>query len=216
VYVAYCVPGLQVARFSMREDRTLFLFVVADAAATVDPGDREAHRSYLRRHFAGLKWETDDILAAMDRADDLYFDRVSQIRLDRWSRGLVTLLGDAAFAPSFLAGQGSALAMIGAYVLAGELARALRLEDGLAAYEALLSGFISKKQQAAIALAGSFLPRSWFGIWVRNQVTRAFAIPGVGRLAFGDSLLDRIALPDYAPRSAAARAQTATTAHRRP
>lgn len=199
VYVAYSLPGRQIARFSMREDRTLFLFVVADPRAAVDPHDREAQRDYLHRHFAGSKWETDAILAAMDRADDLYFDRVSQIRMDHWSRGAVTLVGDAAFAPSLLAGQGSALAMIGAYVLAGELARAPSLEQGLKRYEALLHAFMLEKQRAAVRFAGSFAPRTQLAIWIRNQVTKAFGLPAVARWAFGNSLLDRIDLPDYAP-----------------
>lgn len=202
VYVAYSLPGRQVARFSMREDRTMFLFVVVDAAPVVDPHDREAQRSYLRRQFAGSKWETDAILAAMDQAEDLYFDRVSQIRLDRWTRGAIALVGDAAFAPSLLAGQGSALAMIGAYVLAGELARAPRLEEGLARYEALLREFMLEKQRAAAGSAKAFAPRTRFGIWVRDQVTRALGLPGVARWALGNSLLDRIELPDYELRQA--------------
>ena len=59
----------------------------------------------------------------MDSTDEVYFDRVSQIQMDTWSQGRVGLIGDAAFSPSLLAGQGAALAMTAAYVLAGELAR---------------------------------------------------------------------------------------------
>src|SRR5260370_9430558 len=57
----------------------------------------------------------------MGAASDLYFDPVSQIRMESWSQGRVVLLGDAAHCPSLLTGQGSTLAMMGAYILAGEL-----------------------------------------------------------------------------------------------
>jgi 2-polyprenyl-6-methoxyphenol hydroxylase-like FAD-dependent oxidoreductase len=80
-------------------------------------------RAVLYQRFGGAGWECDEILDALDGATDLYFDRVSQIRLRDWSRGHVTLVGDAAYCPSLLAGQGSALAMAGAYVLAYALAQ---------------------------------------------------------------------------------------------
>ena len=87
------------------------------------------------------------ILAALDGVDDLYFDVVSQIRLDRWSRGRVALIGDAAACVSLLAGEGTGLAMTEAYVLAGELLRANgdhRL--GFANYETRLHRFVEGKQ----------------------------------------------------------------------
>lgn len=207
-YVAYSVPGGQVARFAMRNDRTMFLFIVADPAIVpFDPHDVAHHKEYLRRHFAGLGWECAAILAAMQHSDDVYFDRVSQIRMPQWSAGRVGLVGDAAYAPSLLAGQGSALAIIGAYVLAGELAHAPSPEEGLARYAARLQPFLAKKQRGAARFAGAFAPRTGLGVRVRNLVTKVLGLPGVARLALGNSLLDRIALPEYpqaAPESGAA------------
>jgi 2-polyprenyl-6-methoxyphenol hydroxylase-like FAD-dependent oxidoreductase len=83
---------------------------------------------------------------------DLYFatHRVSQIRMPNWSRGRIALVGDAAFCVSLLAGQGSALAMISAYVLAGELGAAEgRYQHAFARYEALLRSYIGAKQRGA-------------------------------------------------------------------
>jgi 2-polyprenyl-6-methoxyphenol hydroxylase-like FAD-dependent oxidoreductase len=200
MYVAYSVPARQVARFAMRGDRTMFLFIVADAAVKpFDPHDVAHHRAYLREQFRAAGWECAAILAALDASDDIYFDRVSQIRMPRWSVGRVALVGDAAYAPSLLAGQGSALAIIGAYVLAGELARAATPAQAFASYEAHLRSFIARKQRGTAGLGGAFAPRTRRGIWFRNLVTRAFALPGVARLAIGRSLSDRIALPDYRP-----------------
>ena len=89
-------------------------------------------KAYLRDAFAKDDWELPQILAALDNCVELYFDRVSQIRMDTWSRGRVGLVGDAAFCVSLLAGQGSALAMTAAYVLAEELDTVeWRLQGGL-------------------------------------------------------------------------------------
>jgi 2-polyprenyl-6-methoxyphenol hydroxylase-like FAD-dependent oxidoreductase len=110
----------------------------------------------------------------------------------------VTLIGDAAFCPSLLAGQGSALAMAAAYVLAGELARAAGgIEPALGRYHELLGRFISDKQTAAERFAGSFAPRSRLGLFVRNQTTKLLGIPAVAHLVLGRSLLDRLELPHY-------------------
>ena len=125
VYVIYDLPGRQVDRFALHDDRTLFLFIFVDNDdPPSDPHDIAAQKAIIRERFNDGGWECTKILAELDRASDLYFDRVSQIRMDCWSRGHVALIGDAAFCVSLLAGQGSALAMTSAYVLAGELARA--------------------------------------------------------------------------------------------
>ena len=121
VYVTYSEPGRSVGRFSLRGDRAMFLFVFrSDQAA--DPGELAARKALLRREFGDAGWECPQILAALDGVDDLYFDVVSQIRLDRWARGRTALVGDAAACVSLLAGEGTGLAMTEAYVLAGELA----------------------------------------------------------------------------------------------
>ncbi len=205
VYVSYCVPGKQVARFAMRDDRTLFLFVfAADEPPPVAAHDTPAHKDIVRAQFNDAGWECTQILAAMDSCETLYFDRVSQIRMPSWSRGRVALLGDAAFAPSLLAGQGAALSMAAAYVLAGELAQARG--DHVRAfvrYETLLRSFMDSKQKSAEQFAGSFAPKTLLGIFVRNQVTKLFAIPGIADLVLGRGLLDRLKLPDYSMAEAA-------------
>src|SRR5262249_1284221 len=150
--------------------------------------DIASQKAYLRSRFGGTDWELPRIFDALEGCRELYFDRVSQIRMGRWTAGRVALVGDAAYAPSLLAGQGSALAIVGAYVLAGELGRAPAGADGLlealGRYERTLRPFMRKKQDAAARFAGSFAPRSHLGIFLRNQVTKAFRLPFVARLAF--------------------------------
>ena len=111
IYLNYSVPGKQVGRLALRNDRTLFLFVFADERGLVtDLQDIAVKKEALHSHFGGLGGECPQILAAMDSCAELYFDPVSQIRMKTWSKGHVGLVGDAAFCPSLLAGQGSALA----------------------------------------------------------------------------------------------------------
>ena len=199
VYVSYSLPGKQAARFAMRNDRTMFLFVFADNQdRRIDPQDTNAHKDVLRAEFDKAGWECPQILAAMESCDEVYFDRVSQIQMDEWSQGRVGLVGDAAFCPSLLAGQGAAIAMIAAYVLAGELGRmGSKPQEAFKRYEQRLHPFITSKQRAAAQFAGSFAPKTRLGLFFRNQVTKAFKLPLIVKLMMGSSLLDRIDLPDY-------------------
>lgn len=205
VYVSFAVPGKQISRFAMRDDRTMFLFVfAADQPPAVEAHDTQAQKAMLHREYDQAGWESAQILEALDRCDELYFDRVSQIRMGGWSRGRVVLVGDAAFCPSLLAGQGSALAMTASYVLAGELAKADgQFQRAFRRYEDLLRPFIAGKQKAAEQFAGSFAPKTRLGLFLRNQITKAFGWPLVANVAIGNSLLDRLTLPDYPKRDAA-------------
>jgi 2-polyprenyl-6-methoxyphenol hydroxylase-like FAD-dependent oxidoreductase len=199
IYLMYGQPGRMIGRFTLRDDRTLFLFVfVADGGEPL-PATLDEQKHMLRRKYAAGEWECPAILTELDRATEVYFDRVSQIRMTNWSKGRIALLGDAAFCVSLLAGQGSALAMISAYVLAGELAAAGgQYGQAFANYETRLRPFIDTKQRGAERFAGAFAPKTRWGLGFRNQVVRAFAIPGLARLAIGREIIDTLQLPDHA------------------
>jgi 2-polyprenyl-6-methoxyphenol hydroxylase-like FAD-dependent oxidoreductase len=196
VYVTYSEPGRMVGRVSLRDDKTLILFVFADGAAPMH--ERAAQKAALHKEFGGGGWECPGILAALDKADEVYIDRVSQIRMPQWSRGRIALVGDAAYCVSLAAGQGSALAMVGAYVLAGELAKADgRYPEAFANYEAILRDFMNRKQRGAERFASAFAPKTQFGLWFRNLVIKAAAMPGIARLTFGRDIIDSLRLPNY-------------------
>ena len=199
VYVMFSDPGRMVGRVTLRDDRTLFLFVfTVDGAASGSLPVLSEQKAILHARFGDNVWECPRILDALDRTDTLYFDRVSQIRMPSWSQGRVALVGDAAYCVSLVAGQGSALAMTGAYVLAGELAKTPgRHVEGFANYERVLRAFIEAKQRGAERFAGAFAPKTRYGLFLRNQVIRAAAIPGIARLAFGRDIIDTLRLPDY-------------------
>jgi len=196
-YLLYNEPGIQVGRFALRDGSTLVLLIWSEERPGPLPASENDGKEDLRRRFDGCGWEVARMLSALDTTHDLYIDQVSQIRLPQWSRGRVALVGDAAAAPSFLAGQGSALAMIAAYVLAGELRGADRPEAALAAYERRLRPFITGKQDAATRFTSTFVPGSRFAIGVRNVVTRFMGIPWVADRAVGRDIRDMIDLPDY-------------------
>jgi 2-polyprenyl-6-methoxyphenol hydroxylase-like FAD-dependent oxidoreductase len=197
VYIVHSAPGRQVGRFALHGDRTLFLFIFRGG------GEPEAHeiaaqKGLLRKTFAGDGWELPEILAALDASHDLYFDRVSQIRMDTWWRGRVALVGDAGFCVSLLAGQGSALAMTAAYILAGELATSRdQPQEAFRRYEERLRSFIQAKQLAAERFAAAFVPRSRAGIFFRNQVVKALRVPAIARIAIGRDIRDQLKLPRY-------------------
>lgn len=196
-YVMYCLPGRMIGRFTMRDRRTLFLLML-ETGGTPLPANLTAQKAFLRDRFAAGHWETKEILHRLESCSDLYFDQVSQIRMPRWSKGRIALTGDAAFCVSLAAGQGSALAMTSAYVLAGELAKSP--EDHLGAfcrYEAFLKPFIIGKQRGAERFASAFIPKTRFGLWFRNMVMRCIAIPGLARFSVGRAVADRLVLPDY-------------------
>ncbi len=200
-YVLYTEVGQQVGRFTMRGDRTLFLFTFADKDAT-GPTDLSSQKALLRRRFAKSGWECPQILDALDAANDLYFDRVSQIQMDGqdglWTRGRASLVGDAASCVSLLAGQGTALAMVAAYILAGELHRSNgNYAEAFARYQSLFGPFVRRKQKAALRFAGFFAPKSEFSLFLRNQVMKLLDFPWIADLTVGRDIADRIPLPEY-------------------
>jgi 2-polyprenyl-6-methoxyphenol hydroxylase-like FAD-dependent oxidoreductase len=197
VYVTHSQPGRSIGRFSLRGDRTMFLFVFrSDHAA--DPGELTARKALLRSEFSDTGWECPQILTSLDGVDDLYFDVVSQIRLDRWSRGRTALVGDAAACVSLMAGEGTGLAMTAAYVLAGELACAggdyRRAFD---AYETRLRPFVEGKQATAQKFLPVFATQTRLGIWLRNLVMRTMNFRPLADLVLARSVRDDFELPNY-------------------
>lgn len=153
---------------------------------------------FLRTRLSHIGGEVPGILAQLAQAKTFYMDRANQIRMPSWSRGRIALLGDAAASPSLLAGQGSALAMVEAYVLAAALRHAQgNYGKAFAAYEQQLRSMIEEKQDAALRLDTAFAPATRKQLWLRNITLRLMGIPFVANLAMGRSLRDPIELPQW-------------------
>ncbi len=108
--------GKLAAMYAVRQTdqaRALFLFR-RDEEFEYDYHDLDQQRELLRAEFAGEAWEVPRLLAELEHAEDFYFDSISQIRMDGWSQGRVTLVGDAGYCPAPAVGGGTSLAMVGA------------------------------------------------------------------------------------------------------
>ncbi|MCE9575309.1 MAG: FAD-dependent monooxygenase [Deltaproteobacteria bacterium] len=199
--LTHSVPGRAVCLSSARapaEARALLVF--ASPPLAYDRRDLDAQKAIVRDTFAGMGWETPRVLAALERADDLYFDAVARIELDTCARGRIALLGDAAFGGT-LGGQGTGAAIIGAYVLAGELAAARGdHRAAFARYDQRIRAYATRCQNGAAHAGPFFAPRSRARLWLRNAMYRVLssrAMAGVMRRLV-TSAADAIALPDYA------------------
>lgn len=201
-YVMFTEVGQQVSRFTMREDRTMFLFIFEDKSLDRETENVDAQKALLRKRFGSSGWECAQILNALDASNDFYFDRVSQIRMNMgeglWTKGRISLVGDAVSCASLLAGQGSALAMTAAYILAGELHRSGGDHElAFRRYQEIFAPFVLKKQQAALRFAGYFAPRSKVSLFARNQMMNLMRIPWIADLVVGGDFADKIAMRPY-------------------
>lgn len=199
VYLAYTMPGRMIARFAMRDEKTLFLFVfTTEHMSRPDPQDVSQAKVALRQVFGNAGWECPEILRKLDGTSDVYFDRASQIGMDRWSNGRVALIGDAAAAVSLLAGEGAGLAMVQAYILAGELNRAGGdYQDAFRRYERQLRPIVETRQRSARGFATTFAPKTALGVWTRNQASKLLNIPRLADWVVRNEFRDDIALPEY-------------------
>src|SRR6478752_6628095 len=137
--------GLRPIRDATRA-MAMLSFTAADF--DVDHRDVEAQKQLLREQMAGFGWETSRILSHLDDTPDFYLDQVAQVVMDHWSHGRVGLLGDAAFSASPMSGAGTGLALVGAYLLAGELAAAdWNPEAGFAGYEERMRTYVEDNQE---------------------------------------------------------------------
>lgn len=135
-----------------------------------DPARR---RSLIEETYRGAGWRVPEIVEALGEAEDLFFDTVGQIRMPSWSRGRVGLVGDAAYAPSFLTGQGTSLALVGAYMLASALVE--QPEDpaaSLTAYERSMREFVTANQDLVDTAGAPLFPVTAEDLELRNSALR--------------------------------------------
>ncbi|AVH21234.1 FAD-dependent monooxygenase [Nocardia cyriacigeorgica] len=136
--------------------------------AEADPALRrnvQAQQQLICERLAGGGWTAPAIAAAMSEADDFYFDELARIDMPSWIEGRVALLGDAGYCGSPLTGQGTAMALVGAYVLAGEIAA--HRDDprrALENYQRVLRPFVALAQELQPGGLRAMTPKTRFGI----------------------------------------------------
>ncbi|MGI5288223.1 FAD-dependent monooxygenase [Nonomuraea polychroma] len=188
----------------MDDARALFLF---RTPRQLDYHHRDVARQkqLLRERFAGVGWEVPRLMDEVDRTSAFYFDSITQLRLDTWSRGRVTLVGDAGYCPGPAVGGSTSLAVVGAYILAGELAAYggdhLR---AFPAYEAEIGDYVRRSRTFAINAAKRIVPGSRFDlsalaatVWLIDHLPVGLTRAAAKISSKGVRLHDSIALKDY-------------------
>ncbi len=184
--------------------RAVFLFRAKEELA-YDHRDSLRQKEILRAAFAGMHPQVDRWLAEVDDTRAFYFDAISQLSMDIWSRRRVTLVGDAGYCPGPAVGGSTSLAVLGAYVLAGELARA----DGdhlraFAAYELQMRQPVHLSRSFARGAARGLIPGSRAGLWALTRGAQLVSrMPGslsrtLAKLnTKGARMHDSMPVPDY-------------------
>jgi len=152
--------GAMVMGLRKEVDARAYVGFKAESPLDYDYRDIAAQKRLVADRMVGGGWVLPQIVEHMVSASDFHFDSISQIRMDEWSRGRVVLVGDAGYSVALATGQGTTVAMVGAYVLAGELATHRHdLATGLTAYEASIRDYVLRNQEDAVSI-NSELPSS--------------------------------------------------------
>jgi 2-polyprenyl-6-methoxyphenol hydroxylase-like FAD-dependent oxidoreductase len=203
--LVHLAPGRMAATYPVRQTgqaRAAFLF--RRARELDDDRDPEAQRRLLRQVYGGDAGEVPRLLAGLDRADDLYFDSISQIVMDRWTDGRVALVGDAGYSPGPAVGGGTSVAMIGAYVLADALDRCGD-DHGKALdhYTRAMREVVVRSRDLGPAMLRTLIPATAWQVSLTIRAARLFArLPAAARrrllaLQGGPAaVLESVPLPD--------------------
>ncbi|WP_426514300.1 FAD-dependent monooxygenase [Dactylosporangium sp. McL0621] len=198
--VMYNEPGRAVTVMSPHGGNQIVSMSVYEPGLEFDYRDVAQQRRIVAERFAGVGWRVPELLEAMERAEDFWFDSTTQIHLDRWSQGRVVLLGDAGFAGG-PGGNGTGLAVVGAHVLAGELDRA-RGDHRVAfrRYEELMRPYVATCQKQSGGSPDFLVPTTWKKIGQRNRFFRMMRyLPVAPRLIkhFATKTATAFELPAY-------------------
>lgn len=159
----------------------------------------ERQKKFLQEKFAHDQWEFPRILKELDKIEDFYFDVMRQVKMDRWSRGNVVLTGDAAWCATPLSGIGTTLAIVGGYVLAGEIAKTDNKKSAFEAYDRIMRPFVKEGQGLPKIVPRLLWPHTSFGLLFLRAVMR-LAGTKLFRKIFSKSYLrnsEKVKLPNY-------------------
>src|SRR5215510_7776701 len=171
----YSELGRVAAIWSSRGDANAKACFGFTAPVRIDLHDRAHQQRVLADVYEGIGWEVPRLLELMPGAHDFYFDAAAQIRMDQWSQGRVALVGDAGYCASPMSGQGTSLALIGAYVLAGELAAASgAYQVAFRQYEKEMRPFVALNQALGLKSANLMRSKEKKNVmtWLLEQIVR--------------------------------------------
>jgi 2-polyprenyl-6-methoxyphenol hydroxylase-like FAD-dependent oxidoreductase len=161
-----------------------------------------ALKNYIAKRYTGIGWKSDEIVEAMMDASDFYGSEIVQVKTPTLHKGRFVLVGDAGYSPG-PTGGGTTLAMAGAYLLAGEVAKHKDdIEAGLRAYEDQMKPLINDLQKIPPGVPAIFCPQTTWGLWLRNHIFAFICWCGIIDFAqrnFGAAFAsaEKYKLPDY-------------------
>ncbi|GGM91344.1 FAD-dependent oxidoreductase [Lentzea pudingi] len=164
--IGHIGPGRTAAVYGARhldDARAVFLF--RSPELSYHHRDVARQKELLRQALRGLHPEVDSWLEHLDGDGAFYFDSITQLRTDTWSRGRVALVGDAAYCPGPAIGGSTSLAVLGAYVLAGELSAGGDHAAAFARYENEMRDLVHRSRAFALGVAKTLIPSTRLGVW---------------------------------------------------
>ncbi|WP_375272638.1 FAD-dependent monooxygenase [Sphingomonas sp.] len=171
---------------SLRPDRhgtTRAMLTVQKPPGGEEGWSVERQKAWLRETFADAGWQSNRVLAGMAETDDFYFDTLRQVRMPRWSNGRVVLCGDAAWCVTPIGGVGTTLAVTGARVLAGEIARGTDLATAFSCYEQAMRPMVEQAQGVPRFAPRLANPHSRAGIRALHAAMAFASRPAVRKIA---------------------------------
>ncbi len=174
------VPGKLVALHPRAATPLAYFVFWHPEIARFDYTNLGQHKSIIRNNFTGIGWRVPEFLAAVETANDLYFDSVARVHVPEWARGRIALLGDAASCVS-LFGDGSTLAIAGAYQLAKALGESpADPREAFARYQAAHGKLVASKQKTLGLMAARIVPKTSAGLWLSTRFWKGMAGIGAG------------------------------------
>ena len=176
----YRAPGRQILlRPHGPTGTAAHLGMAAEAATGFMKLDVKGQKQMMHDLFHDAGWQAQRVLAGMDNCNDFYMTETAQVKVKQYSKGRVVLLGDSAFCPSPIAGVGTTLAIVGAYVLAGELARHATPQEAFVAYEGIMRPYVEKSQKLPPGITAMACPQTKWGVYILHSVMSVVTKSGI-------------------------------------
>ncbi|KAG4428271.1 hypothetical protein IFR05_016247 [Cadophora sp. M221] len=143
----------------------------------------EEQKQKMHEMFSDAGWETKRVLEGMDKAEDFYMQEIAQIKMPGWSKGRVVLLGDAGYCPSPISGMGTSCAIVGAYVLAGEIVKhGMDYGKAFKSYEENLKPYVERAQKLPPGAPAIANPQTRWGISILRGIVGLISWSGATKL----------------------------------
>ncbi len=179
-YLMHVEPGVQVGVLPLSGEHWLSILIFkSEDKGHIPTAER---LQILKDHVRGVGWITTDLLNSLPAETPIYMDTVTQIEMPSWSSNRVTLIGDAAYCMTLISGEGTSMAMAGAYFLAEELSQNADHHVAFQRYEQRLRPYIEQKQKKARNFAPTFVPTSEMRIALTQWAIRLIDLPPITRL----------------------------------